>query len=705
MINPILDALEHIHRMGIYHKNIKPQSIFLKNNNEPILISFGVSASKEIIITTGYSPIEQYQSNLKEIGRYTDIYAIGATLYKIIMNEILMSSIERQAEFFTNGIDLLKPLVLNEILLDRYSKNFLEAIDWALQLKKEDRPQTIQDFKMMLNSSTKVKNIEKISALFEDSSVLPLGYILNNKYKIINALGKGGFGIVYKVEDIETKEIFAIKELFVNTVCFRRRDSQQIDSNNRELFASLKEKTYKEVNLLSSINYENIVKEYGYFEENDTCYIVMEYVDGKNLNQFLKFDSAKFNEVEAKELLKQLISGLKEVYKKKIIHRDINPSNILKTRDGIYKLIDFNSLKYMSNEEVSITGTGTNSFIAPELATRKAKVGIFSDIYSIGMTLFALLQNEYTPEILSPLILHTTSLTQHFPNYADRLFEEKDMVYHKIERLTIDDKFKQILKKMLELRSEDRYQSLEEIEDELFNEQLNKENYNDSSKKLILFISTVNSNHETWRDFSKIINKDALFNSFDIGYFDYSSSLVANKNLLQKFLPMIFPTQSLPSIKDMADILRTEIKYHYKEYDEIYLVTHSVGGLIAKQYLYDMYEDNLPIKIRKVMFYSVPNSHSDLIRFSSVYKDEKLKQSIHVLSNFEEWSQEIYLNHFIKTHYVISKFDAIVNERSISPSFDSTNYSFVPRNHTDIVKLEDSNDISYIIFRDFILEE
>ena len=159
--------------------------------------------------------------------------------------------------------------------------------------------------------------IEDISDLFNDSSVLPLGHILNYKYKIINALGKGGFGIVYKVEDIETKEIFAIKELFIYTMCFRGRNNDKVYFKKNFMIKEFKQKFYQTVNVFQDINNDNLVKIYSAFEENNTIYTKMEYINGTSLNEL-----SLFTEEEAKELLRQLINGLKDIHIKSVIHRD-----------------------------------------------------------------------------------------------------------------------------------------------------------------------------------------------------------------------------------------------------------------------------------------------------------------------------------------------------------------------------------------------
>jgi serine/threonine protein kinase len=295
--------------------------------------------------------------------------------------------------------------------------------------------------------------IEDISDLFNDNSVLPLGHILNGRYKIINTLGKGGFGIVYKVEDIKTKEIFAIKELFIYTMCFRGRKNHRVHFKTNFKIKEFKQKFHQTVNLFQNINNNNLVRIYNAFEENNTIYSRMEYIDGKNLNILRNDKKWKMDEEGAIDLLNQLFHGLKEIHTKNIIHRDINPTNIIKENSGIYKIVDFTSIRTFDKNKLitEITAIGTATYMAPELSLTHGKIDIFSDIYSLGITMYALLSKD-----------------SEIPTTVDRLID--DTLENKIDSLSISYNFKNILKKMTELKAENRFQSLEEIENNIVSE-------------------------------------------------------------------------------------------------------------------------------------------------------------------------------------------------------------------------------------------
>jgi serine/threonine protein kinase len=278
---------------------------------------------------------------------------------------------------------------------------------------------------------------------------LPIGYIIGSHYQIVKVLGQGGFGIVYLVKDLhKLGELLVVKELFAKEFSFRKRESTMVinQSNMVHIFKKIKEDIKKEVTILSKISNPNIVKAYGYFEENETIYSIMEFIEGKDLELFLQ-EHGPFNENETQELLKQLIHGLKPIHKKNIIHRDIKPNNIIRTPEGIYKIIDFSSNKqYVDGKTTTITSYQNPIYTAPELMQKKTVIGEFSDIYALGMTL-----------------IRTLSSDEKMPNITDRFIDDTEF-QEAIDTLWIKDAFSNIIHKMVELNYKDRFQRLEEIE-------------------------------------------------------------------------------------------------------------------------------------------------------------------------------------------------------------------------------------------------
>jgi len=150
---PIMGGLELIHKAEFIHRDIKPDNIFIRNDGSPLLLDFG-SARQALgeqtktltsLITPGYSPFEQYYSKSDQQGPWTDIYGLGATLYRAIAGMPPMDAVDRSNAILKSTSDKL--ISATEIGKGKYSERFLKAIDHALQFKEEDRPQTIKEWK------------------------------------------------------------------------------------------------------------------------------------------------------------------------------------------------------------------------------------------------------------------------------------------------------------------------------------------------------------------------------------------------------------------------------------------------------------------------------------------------------------------------------------------------------------------------------
>ena len=284
---------------------------------------------------------------------------------------------------------------------------------------------------------------------------LPIGFTIGNHFEVVKILGQGGFGIVYLVKDIERfDELMVVKELFAREFSIREQDGVTVynkEENTKNIFEKIKDDIRREVDTLRYISNENIIQAYGYFEENSTIYSIMEYIQGQDLEKYLEENS--FNETKAKELLKQMIHGLKDIHIRNIIHRDIKPNNIIRTNSGVYKIIDFTTNRTYSDGAITtITGFQNRLYTPPELVQQKnTTIGNYSDIYSLGITLVSLLVKE----------------RDSLPMLMDRFIDNRDFI-KVVNGLKISDKFKQVILKMTELKPKDRFQSLEEIEQILF---------------------------------------------------------------------------------------------------------------------------------------------------------------------------------------------------------------------------------------------
>ncbi len=174
IVAPLLNALELIHNNDFLHRDVAPDNIIIRKDGSPILIDFGSARSDltfnsktvSALVKSGYSPFEQYAKNSKEQGPWTDIYSFGATLYQMVTGKAPPDSLSRLAA------DEMLPAVKGA--KKHYSHDFLAAIDAALAIKIEDRPQSIDEWRSLLfpaivpqnetPNTTKAKNISLLAA-------------------------------------------------------------------------------------------------------------------------------------------------------------------------------------------------------------------------------------------------------------------------------------------------------------------------------------------------------------------------------------------------------------------------------------------------------------------------------------------------------------------------------------------------------------
>ena len=155
IINPIMDGMKHVHAAGFIHRDIKPANIFIRVDGDPVLLDFGsarqsLESSRQTltsVFSRGYAPIEQYNTAKDTQGPWTDIYSLGATLYRAIVGVPPTDAVDRSAAISHTGRDTYVPAA--EAGRGRYSPALLEAVDLALQFRQEDRPRSIAEWRLV----------------------------------------------------------------------------------------------------------------------------------------------------------------------------------------------------------------------------------------------------------------------------------------------------------------------------------------------------------------------------------------------------------------------------------------------------------------------------------------------------------------------------------------------------------------------------
>ena len=229
----------------------------------------------------------------------------------------------------------------------------------------------------------------------------------NGKYRILSTLGQGGFGITYLAENTYLDERVAIKEFFYRDFCERDAHTCHITvptAGNREMVQRFKQKFLKEARTIYKLKHPNIVGFIDIFEENDTAYYVMDYIEGESLSQLVKRRGA-IPEHEALAYIRDAAGALKFVHSHQINHLDVKPGNLIKRNaDGKVLLIDFGVAKQYDAESMQGTTTTPVCYTpgySPAEQYLKNGVQNFSpqsDVYALAATLYKLLTGITPPE-------------------------------------------------------------------------------------------------------------------------------------------------------------------------------------------------------------------------------------------------------------------------------------------------------------------
>ncbi len=230
--------------------------------------------------------------------------------------------------------------------------------------------------------------------------------ILNGKYLIGRVLGEGGFGITYLGWDLNLDMKVAIKEYYPAGFVTRENTVTTtvtpFSGDRREAYLSGLDKFVGEAKSLAKFYaLPGIVSVKDFFKENGTGYIVMEYVEGITLKQYLKKEGGKLPVIQVLEWVKPLIKSLTQMHEKGIIHRDISPDNIMITPDGEIKLLDFGAARDISTDGAKSLSVLLKPGYAPEEQYRtRGQQGPWTDVYALCATIYKAITGQTPPECM-----------------------------------------------------------------------------------------------------------------------------------------------------------------------------------------------------------------------------------------------------------------------------------------------------------------
>ena len=243
----------------------------------------------------------------------------------------------------------------------------------------------------------------------ENLYCLRKGTRLIGRYTIEKVLGQGGFGITYLGMDELHKKKVAIKEFFPQGIVTRNIEYEDTVTvtlvGEKENYDKGKERFLKEAQTMAMFSKDKgIVKALDFFEINNTAYIVMEYLEGVTLKQYLR-ENERIDAEDLVELLVPLIEALDEIHSQGLIHRDISPDNIMVLPDGRIKLMDFGAARdYTEFGEKSLSIVLKPGYAPPEQYQTHGVQGPWTDIYALCATMYKCITGENPPDAIDRLV-------------------------------------------------------------------------------------------------------------------------------------------------------------------------------------------------------------------------------------------------------------------------------------------------------------
>lgn len=280
--------------------------------------------------------------------------------------------------------------------------------------------------------------------------VLKPGTIVHGRYQLERELGAGGFGITYQAWDLKEQCIVAVKECMPVDVAERSGESLMVvaKKGQEKSYFRFRERFLEEAKLIYQFqSHPNITRVKHLFYENNTAYYVMEFIEGKDLEKWLK-QSGVFTWEQLRPVIAQIAEVLSIVHKSGIIHCDISPDNIFLLKNGLVKLIDFGAARNVLNGPTSIVILKKGFAPVEQLAGRD-RVGPWTDIYALAVTIY------YMCTGIMP------------PSAIERVKKDEIKMPGELGMRLPSKSWEKALKKAMSLRPEHRYQTMEEFWQEL----------------------------------------------------------------------------------------------------------------------------------------------------------------------------------------------------------------------------------------------
>ncbi|HKY33785.1 MAG TPA: protein kinase [Candidatus Polarisedimenticolia bacterium] len=352
MASQICDVLSHAHRKGLLHRDLRPENIFVMAQDQVKVSDFGLKARQtDPAALEGraacYVPPEILKG--ERVDERSDVYALGIVLYEMLMGEPPFPP--DTASF--DHLNLPPPF---PVKVDRILPAFLKRI--IERCLEKDRARRYKSAAQVLDD-------------LKASGIVP-GVVIADRYEIVRELGVGGMGRIYQALDRELDEPVALKVL---------RGAGDGDGRQVERFL-------REIKMARRIAHPNVVKVYDLGSWKDHRYITMEYIDGVNLEQWVRLRPG-LDIPATVRLMADVARGIASAHAVGIIHRDVKPQNILLQDQRVPKILDFGIARGKGDNDVTTAGfvMGSPKYMSPE-QVQAMPLDARTDVYSLGVVLY-----------------------------------------------------------------------------------------------------------------------------------------------------------------------------------------------------------------------------------------------------------------------------------------------------------------------------
>lgn len=272
--------------------------------------------------------------------------------------------------------------------------------------------------------------------------------LYNNRYVIGTCIGFGGFGITYKAWDNVLETVVAVKEYYPTGLVQRVPGKPQViiytGESKEEYMQGLERFLDEAKNMAKFVDNPNIVHVDAFFEENNTAYLVMEYLPGMTLKSYLKSKGGRIGCEEVIPIADAVITALKEIHAGGIIHRDISPDNIMLCNDGRIKLLDFGAARFSdADQERTRSIILKPGFAPPEQYQAKSKQGSWTDIYALCATVYraitGVLPDESVNRVIEDTVQSPIQIYSDIPERISNTVMKGMSIYPEIRFSNVDE--------------------------------------------------------------------------------------------------------------------------------------------------------------------------------------------------------------------------------------------------------------------------